>query len=202
MTYFQNSFAFVRSAGLLALLGMVALAASSADAQDMMGMNKAKESGIYVGLNYANVENDSIFSLDSTPAEYEGDNFSFFVGYRFMEKWLVEYQMLDAEYDDIVSDLGNRLYDIEDEIEIFSVIFQTHMGKWHPFLRLAHYDSELSETYGSASGSFEYTESFFDSGTALGAGVDFDIADRLAFRVDYTKTDDHDIITLGPIYHF
>ena len=41
MTYFQNSFAFVRSAGLLALLGMVALAASSADAQDMMGMNKA-----------------------------------------------------------------------------------------------------------------------------------------------------------------
>ena len=41
-----------------------------------------------------------------------------------------------------------------------------------------------------------------ESGIAVGLGVDFNIGDRLAFRVDFTKGDEHDIFTLGPIYHF
>ena len=114
---------------LVALVGLFSLMSTGAGAEDMMGMNKAKERGVYVGLNYADVQNDSIISLDNSSAEYDGDSIGFLVGYRINANWRLEYQWQDADYDDIVSDLGNKLTNIEDEIDIFSIIYQAHMGK-------------------------------------------------------------------------
>ena len=60
MTHCRNGIAFVHPTALVALVGLFSLTATGAGAEDMMGMNKAKESGVYVGLNYADVQNDSM----------------------------------------------------------------------------------------------------------------------------------------------
>ena len=64
---------------------------------------------------------------------------------------------------------------------------------------LAYVDSEVSETLVGAGGSPTESETISESGEAFGLGVDFNIGDRLAFRVDFTKGDEHDIFTLGTV---
>ncbi|MGB1117992.1 MAG: outer membrane beta-barrel protein [Parvibaculales bacterium] len=201
MTHCRNGIAFVHPTALVALVGLFSLTATGAGAEDMMGRNKAKESGVYVGLNYADVDTDGS-NLDGTSFEYSGDGVGFLLGYRVDQNWRVEYQFQDNDYDDVTASTGNKLQNIESDIDIFSIIYQAHMGKWSPYARLAYVDSEVSETLVGAGGSPTESETISESGEAFGLGVDFNIGDRLAFRVDFTKGDEHDIFTLGPIYHF
>ena len=51
----------------------------------------------------------------------------------------------------ILTDYLNAANIDEDDIDIFSIIYQAHMGKWSPYARLAYVDSEVSETFVSIS---------------------------------------------------
>ena len=78
----------------------------------MMGMNKAKESGVYVGLNYARSEWIQVLRL---------------IGYRFNDR----YENIPAShYDD-------NIISIEGDFQFLSLIFQAHYDKWQPYVRLA-----------------------------------------------------------------
>jgi opacity protein-like surface antigen len=196
MTHCRDGIAFVHPTALVALVGLFSLTATGAGAEDMMGMNKAKESGVYVGLNYARSE------VDTAAGSVDGDGETLLIGYRFNDTVRVEYSRESVDYDDITNYFNIDRISTEGDFQFLSLIYQAHFDNWQPYVRLALGDSEVDEVQYLNDGTVQ-NFSASDSGIAVGFGVDYAVTDSFSLRADFVSySEDQDVLNIGPIYHF